>query len=55
MDKHINAREKLDRLIEIVDTRIMPNIGEFIDSLTEEECKIILRKIVYGSWREFDR
>lgn len=55
MDKIINAREKLEELINLVDTRIMSDIGDFIDNLTEEESKLILRMLVYGDWKKLDR
>lgn len=43
MNDNINAREKLDKLIEVVSTRNMNDIGDFIDHLSEKESKLILR------------
>jgi hypothetical protein len=53
--KVINAREKLKKLVEVVDTWVMNDIGDFIDSLTEEESKHILRMLVYGEWKRFNK
>lgn len=54
IDTHINARAKLDKLIEIVNTGVMNDVGDYIDTLSEAESKILLRMIVYGSWKQFE-
>lgn len=56
MENIINAREKLDKLIEIVGTRNISgisSISSYTDNLTEEECKLILNMIVFGDWEKF--
>ena len=55
MENIINAREKLDKLIEIVGTRNISDISSYIDNLTEEECKLILNMIVFGDWKKFNK
>lgn len=47
------ARDKLAALLELRSSGNMSDIGDYIDSLTEDESKIILRLIVYGAWRQF--
>lgn len=55
MNEIIKARGKLEELLKLVDTRLINNVGEFIDSLTEVECKLILRMLAYGDWKKLDR
>lgn len=47
------ARDKLTALLELRSSGNMSDIGDHIDSLTEDESKIMLRLIVYGAWKEF--
>ena len=30
----------------------MSDIGDYIDNLTENESKMILRMVLYGAWRD---
>lgn len=50
----INATKKFNMLMEVVGTRAMEDIGDYIDGLTEDESKLILRMIVYGGWKELE-
>ncbi len=50
----INAREKLESLVKVVQTKSMSQIGDYIESLSESECKWVLKMISYGSWKDFD-
>ena len=52
IDSAINAKKKFNMLMEVVGTRVMEDIGDYIDGLTEDESKLILRMIVYGGWKE---
>lgn len=54
IDSAINATKKFNKLLEVVGTRIMEDIGGYIDGLTEDESKLILRMIVYGGWKELE-
>jgi hypothetical protein len=54
IDSAINATKKFNMLLEVVGTRIMGDIGDYIDGLTEDESKLILRMIVYGGWKELE-
>ena len=47
------ARDKLAALLELRSSGNMSDIGDYIDSLTEDESKIMLRLIVYGAWKQF--
>lgn len=49
-----NAKHKLDMLVKLSKKGVMPEIGEFIDNLTKDELKWILRLLVYGGWLDFD-
>lgn len=51
----VNAKDKLDGLVKVVDTQSMSRIGDYIDSLTQTECKWVLKMIAYGGWKDFDR
>ena len=55
IDSAINATKKFNKLLEVVGTRAMEDIGDYIDGLTESDSKLILRKIVYGGWRELEK
>jgi len=54
IDSAINATKKFNMLLEVVGTRVMEDIGGYIDGLTEDESKLILRMIVYGGWKELE-
>lgn len=54
IDSAINATKKFNKLLEVVGTRIMEDIGDYIDGLTEGESKLILRMLVYGGWKELE-
>jgi hypothetical protein len=54
IDSAINATKKFNKLLEVVGTRAMGEIGGYIDGLTEDESKLILRMIVYGGWKELE-
>ena len=54
IDSAINATKKFNMLLEVVGTRIMGDIGDYIDGLTEDESKLILRMIIYGGWKELE-
>ena len=47
------ARDKLEALLKLRISGNMSDIGDHIDSLTEDESKIMLRLIVYGAWKQF--
>ena len=47
------ARDKLATLLELRISGNMSDIADHIDSLTEDESKLILRLIVYGAWKQF--
>jgi hypothetical protein len=55
IDSALKATKKFNKLMEVVDARVMADIGDYIDSLTEDESKLVLRKIVYGGWRELEK
>lgn len=50
----LNAREKLENLVKVVQTQSMSQIGDYIESLNENECKWVLKMIAYGGWKDFD-
>lgn len=54
MEDMINAREKADKLIKLVNNGVMNDIGDFIDSLNEEESKLVLRIFIYGDWKQLE-
>lgn len=54
IDSAVNATKKFNMLLEVVGTRIMEDIGDYIDGLTEGESKLILRMLVYGGWKELE-
>ncbi len=54
INKAVETKKKFDQLIKIVKTGNMCNTGEFIDSLDEETAKDIIRKLVYGGWKNLN-
>ena len=47
------VRDKLAALLELRSSGNMSDVGDYIDSLTEDESKLMLRLIVYGAWKQF--
>ena len=47
MERYINARNKINELKDVLKTQSLTEVAEYIDKLTEEETKIMLKMIVY--------
>ena len=47
------SRDKLIALSDLYKLGNMSDIGDCIDTLTENESKTILRMMIYGGWKEF--
>lgn len=47
------SRDKLTVLSDLYKLGNMSDIGDYIDTLTENESKTILRMMIYGGWKEF--
>lgn len=47
------SRDKLTALSDLYKLGNMSDIGDYIDTLTENESKTILRMMIYGGWKEF--
>lgn len=45
------ARDKTYELIDIVKTGNLVDIGTFVDSLNENESKLVLRMVLLGEWK----
>jgi hypothetical protein len=52
IDKAIQQREKFVKLIGIAKTGYAERIGAYIDALDEETAKSIIRRFVYGGWKD---
>ena len=46
------SRDKLVILLDLYKVGNMSDIGDYIDNLTENESKTILRMVLYGGWRD---
>ena len=46
------SRDKLVALLDLYKVGNMSDIGDYIDNLTENESKTILRMILYGGWKD---
>ena len=54
INEAINAREKLNGLIEVSKSQSMDQIYDYMENLTDGECRWMLKMITYGSWKDFD-
>ena len=46
------SRGKLTTLLDLYKVGNMSDIGDYIDNLTENESKMILRMVLYGAWKD---
>lgn len=54
LEESINAREKMNELVAIINTKNICDVGEFIGLLTENEMRWMLKMIAYGDWKKFE-
>lgn len=50
----INCQNKLDGLVEARDSLNFGTVYDYMETLTDAECRRILKLIVYGQWKKFD-
>ena len=46
------SRDKLTTLLDLYKVGNMLDIGDYIDNLTENESKTMLRMMLYGTWKD---
>lgn len=54
IDFMINCQNKLDGLVDARDSHNFGTVFDYMESLTDAECRRILKLIVYGQWVKFD-
>lgn len=50
----IECQNKLDGLVEARNSLNFGTVYDYMETLTDAECRRILKLIVYGQWKKFD-
>lgn len=49
----LEVREKLDEIVNIYNSNTVNELNDYLDTLSDTECRVMLRMIIYGDWEKF--